>query len=622
MPPIDPNQPPQNPGQNPANQPLPKLQVDKLRFEDVFDVAQIQDQMKRVFRISPMIVEENEKKAAEIHLKYLKVIQTAERHKHTVLLKEKKDLIKMLDEELKLQKKIQTEGLTKREARGIHEGLEKQHAEKVQKVETAYKPQLAAQSLRALASEGSGVLGGMAGKLAGFIELLPKLGTAMGAMSGIVTGLLAVFKLGTERLADLTKLQAQLRAGGQGLGESARSVEAAQKAFHALGQDRQVLGQSADDVNKLVSELSKAPDALRELTKEGGPEAWKAIRDAMSKFGIDASTVADMVTNASKTQNMSMEEVGKMFMSASDVATEARINFKDAFNGLININAEMRNLTFNTDEARKIFTSTYISLRKLGDTKFSAADAQKFAASFSSALGSMTIEKLTGILSFVKGRMPSEDELAEGLGFNDVMKFFDKIMGGTFTSKDSSAMNKIAKGMETLGINMGDNPVMAAKEMQLVLTKWKASVGTETEKVTKESLEKEMKAREEQARKAAAAFKKAQEEGFAAQKQMVPPLNKLATAMGTFAVDFVDTFMPQFSSFANNFDKFVKIMTFDSLTKNKSPGTVAYEAGMDESMGVKYRSSIERNMTQSVRARRRAQAHSRPAALAEQFKGL
>lgn len=603
MPPVDPtNQP-----QGAPNEPPMKPSVQKLQFDDVFDTQQIEEEMKRVFRISK-VIETEEKKSADIHLKYLKIVQTAERFKHTELVREKKEMLKLLEEEMRVQKNLAMGAVPhgpQRVAAGKQ--VEAEFAAKMAQVETKYKPQIASQNLRAMASEGSGVLSGVTSKLAEFIEILPKLGTAMGAMSVIVTGLLAVFKLGMDRLADLTKIQASLRAGGVGLNESARGVQSALKYFNIVGQDMEELGQSTGEVDKLVSVLAKSPDVLQDLVSKGGPDAWKTIRNAMLEFGISADDTADMLVTASKQQNLSMTEVGKNFGRAAYVAKQSNMSFKDAFNGLMNISAEMRNMTFNTEEARKVFTSTYLALRQIGDMKgFSQQDAQKFAANFSGALGSMTVDKLTGVLAFVKGRMPTQDELVQGMGFDEVMKFFDKIMGGTFTSKDASAMNKIAKGMETLGMSMGDNPKLAAKEMQTVLMNWKANVGTATEKSTNSALEKEMKAREEQSKKDMKALEDAQKIGAEAAKQMVDPLTKLSTALGTFADKFVSQFAGEFSTFAANFDKFVRLTTFQSVkdTGHEMVRDTKRLAGLDDPQ---YHSTVERDMDRRARSRQRKQ---------------
>lgn len=603
MPPVnptDPNQTPQGPGNN---QPILKPEVQKLRFEDIADVDQIQSEMNRIFKVSA-VVEKEEKKSAEIHMKYLKLIETAERHKHTMLVREKKEMLKLLEDEMRVQKNLAMGNVPHGPQRiAAGKQVEAEFAEKIQKLHETYQPKLAASGLRAVSSEGSGVFAAATGKLAEFIELLPKLGTAMGAASIIVTGLLAVFKLGLDRLADLTKLQADLRAGGLGLGESARSVDAARRAFNILGQDMEALGQSSDDVNHLVAELAKAPDVLNELTQAGGPKAWKTIRDAVGGFGIDAQTTAEMVVAASKTQNLSMTDLSKMFVNAANVARGSRINFKDAFNSLLNINSEMRNLTFNTDEARKIFTATTFVLRNLTDMKLSPVEVQKFAAGIAGAIGGMTVEKLTGVLAFVKGRMPTEEELAKGLGLDTIVNFMTKAMGSDF--KGPQSLVKISKLMQELGVQIGNSPVQGAKAMQAVLEAFQKDHGATLQKVLDDNLADQMTGSEKQAKKAADEMKKAQQDGFEAMSQMVTPLDKLSTALGTFSTKFVDQFMPAFSGFANNFDKFVKATTFQGV-RGGAHDMAAY-SGRILGTNEHYRSSVEANMDLSARSRQRKQ---------------
>lgn len=615
-PPIDPNQP-QGPGQQgPGQNPPFKPEVSKLKFEDVFDVEDIQDKMNKIFRVSS-VIDKEEKKSTELHLKYLKIVQTAERHKHTLLLREKKEMLKLLEDEMRLQKNLAMGAVPHGPERVVAgKRVEEEFAAKIKNVEGSYKPQLAASGLRALSSEGSGIFASVTGKLAGFIELLPKLGTAMGAMSGIVTGLLLVFKLGLDRLSDLTKLQADLRAGGMGLGESGRSVQSAQKAFTILGQDMEVLGQSADDVNKLVAEMAKAPDVLKDITSEGGAKAWKTIRDAVGGFGIDAQSAAEMVVSASKTQNLSMTDLSKMFITASNVARSSRINFKDAFNSLLNINAEMRNMTFNTDEARKVFTATTFILRNMQNLKLSPVEAQKFAAGIAGAIGGMTVEKMTGVLAFVKGRMPSEAELSKGLGLDTLVEFMTKAMGSNL--KGPQALVQIEKLMQQLGIQLGSTPIQGAKAMQGVLQAFEKDHGATLQKVLDDNLAEQMTGSEKQAKKAAEEMANASKKGFESMSQMVTPLDKLSTAVGDFAVKFVDQFMPAFSGFAANFDKFVKFTTFDSAKRiagGVSQLDMQYEASLDT--GTKYRSTVQRDMARAVRARNRSKVR-----LMEELKGI
>lgn len=562
MPPINPNDPNQSPNPGPGqNQPL-KPQVEKLKFEDIADVDQIQSEMNRIFKVSA-VVEKEEKKSAEIHMKYLKLIETAERHKHTMLMKEKKEMLKALEDEMRIQKNLAMGNVPsgpKRVAEGKR--VEAEFRDKIEKLHGSFAPKIAAQSLRAAGSEGSGVLAGVTTKLADFIEILPKLGSAMTIASGVVTALVAVFKLGTERLADLTKLQSQLRAGGIGFTESAKGIDTALDASHRLGQNMAELGESTQDVNRMVTEFSKAPDVLHELMDAGGPKAWKTIRDAVGGFGIDAQSAAEMVVSASKSQNLSMTDLSKMFVNASHVAISSRMNFKDAFNSLLNINASMRNLTFNTDEARKVFTATTFVLRNMTDMKLSPEETQKFAAGIASAIGGMTVDKLTGVLAFVKGRMPTEDEMAKGLGLDTIVDFITKAMGNDF--KGPQSLNKIAGLMQELGVSVGNSPVQGAKAMKEVLLAFQKDHGATLQKVLDDNLSDQMTGSEKQAQKAAEAMKKAQQDGFEAMKQMVPPLSKLETALGDFANSFVEGFMPTFSSFATNFDKFVKYTTFQS----------------------------------------------------------
>lgn len=613
-PPLDPNQS-QSQGPNPGqNQPI-KVQVDKLKFEDLVDVEDVQTKMNKIFKVSD-VVEKEEKKSADIHLKYLKLIQTAERHKHTLLVQEKEQMIKLLKEEMVLEKnKAMGSAPHGPERVAAGQKVEADFATKIADLQRSMAPKENAANLRAIGSEGHPIIAAATEKLAGFIELLPKFGIAMYGLSSIVTGIIAVLKLGMDRLADLSKLQADLRAGGMGLNESGRSVVAAQKAFMILGQDMEVLGQSTGDVNRLVAEMSKSPDVLKELVAAGGPEAWKSMRDAAGEFGVSIQDTAEMVVSASKSQNLSMVDVSKMFVNASHVAKMSNMNFKDAFNSLLGINAELRNMTFNSDEARKVFTATAFALRNFGDFKLSQVEAQKFAASIAGAIGGMTVEKMTGVMAFVKGRMPTEDELAKGLGLDTLVEFMNKAMGNDF--KGPQALIKISKLMEELGIQLGSSPIQGAKAMQAVLMAFQKDHGAMLQKVLDDNLANQMTGSEKQAKKAAEDMKQASAKGLQSLTQMVAPLDKLATAVGDFANKFVDNFMPQFSSFANNFDKFVKMTSFDSM-KNMggvSQSQMQYESSLDK--GTKYNSTVQRDMTRGARARARQKAH-----LLDQFKGM
>lgn len=596
MPPVnptDPNQQPQGPGNN---QPLqPKVQ--KLRFEDIADVDQIQSEMSRIFKVSA-VVEKEEKKSAEIHLKYLKLIETAERHKHTLLVREHKEVIKLLEDEMRVQKNLamgNEPAGPKRVAAGKR--VEEEFRKKIADVNSSQMPKTAAAGLRAMASEGHGVFAAATTGLANLIEVLPKLASVMGVVSIAATVLLAVFKLGMDRLADLTKLQAQLRAGGMGLDESGRSVVSAQKAFSILGQNMEELGQSTDDVNRLVAELAKAPDALKELTEAGGAKAWKTMRDAAGEFGVTAQDTAEMVVTAAKTQNLSMVDLSKMFLNASHVAKSSRIQFKDAFNGLLGVNAEMRNLTFNTDEARKLFTATSFVLRNLSDLKLSQADVQKFTASIAGAIGGMTVEKLTGVLAFVKGRMPTETELEKGLGLNTIVDYMAKAMGHNFNGPQS--LVKISSLMNGLGIQLGNNPVQGAKAMKQVLLAFQKDHGTVLQKVLDDSLAEQETGSEKQAKRAAKEMAHAQKTGFESMAQMVTPLGKLETALGDFANNFVGGFMPVFSTFAANFDRFVKITSFGSVKQGATNALHGFEHIFQRAGG--YPSVVQHDMATSVR---------------------
>ena len=545
MPPIDPNKPPQDP-----NQPF-KPEVKKLRFEDIFDSEQIRREMNEIFQVSK-IVESDEKRSADIHLKYLKIVQTVERFKHTQLVNEKKEILKLLEQEMKYQKGLATVGMPVGSPERMAAGkrVEAEYAGKQQKVETTYKPQLAAAGLQAIVSET--IPGG-----AKLVESFGKLSSSMGIVSIAVSALIKGFLGMSELMVANIRLQAQLRAAGVGLKESGRGVEAATSLFNRLGRDMEVLGVSSDEIRSYISILAKAPDALKSVETDKGTDKLYKFRNAMGYFGVSIEETMKLIGDASREQRLSTDDLTDSFKAASKVSLETGMTFNDAFNQMINMNQELRSLTFNTDEARKMFIATAIPLRKLG---FSPVEIQKFTMNLAQAVGGMTVENLIGMLAFTKKRMPTFDEL------KDVMKgttsgaqvlfesFLEVTKGMNLLSLEGIV--SVKKFSEQAGLTSVTSSNKVLEAWTEMLDKARKAGITKFEDIWKGWTDKRKKD------DPVKTFEEIEREGFEALKGMKPPLDKLKIAFETFGNKFGQDFLPAFITFAGQFDKFISFITF------------------------------------------------------------
>lgn len=364
-------------------------------------------------------------------------------------------------------------------------------------------------------------VGDIGTKMLGLVKNLNFITLALGAA-------LAVFNMGvkeTQRSARLlTVTRGALGAGPQQ--QSGRNI------FDSLLKPFADRGVKADAVEEYVNILAEAPQALKEAASKDGRAALLEFTDVMKGFGVDTDTSMRIVASASRDWNSNISDLSKTMKIAIGINKSSGLGVKDAFNSLLNLNAQLRSLTFSSREAAKVMVATASPLKEMG---FRDNEIDRFTQSLTQMLASFSPSKVAGLFALTKGRMPERSDFEKmskkGGQLEMVADTFLQVIGDKLGTSEGLFM------IEGLGKQLGFSAVATAQgalAWEKILMDMKSG---SVQKSQTDAIEKQMKDFEKEFVVDDAAFKRLQMEGFAAMKGMKSPMEMLGAKLGQLTVE-------------------------------------------------------------------------------------
>jgi len=462
---------PQQPfsGQGPQQ---PNFQPPKLKFEQLFDVVDIQMKMGLMFentfknmrKMAKTQTDGMWKDAQGSFNAYNKFTQTAERQKFEALKKMQKDAHKeALQHALDQAKEIRNSGKSQVEvnealARTVRELKDKNHIIDKSQVKELADAQKAAQRSEVAAS------GTVMDKLK---QKTADMAKSLFDTKDIWEAVVLLMIKASSRLSDVAKAQQALRGAGRagtfgvgGTGAITGGVGGAESLFSKLQSE---LNLTNADVDHFVSTLARAPRALKEAEGDGG----KALTDfvgAMGFVGVSAEDSMGLLVEASNSMNMSQKQLTETMKRSLAITKATGINFKDVMNTMLKMTEALRGVTFNGDEASKVLNATVFPLQQMG---MAPEEIDKFAQAMSHFLGQMSPTNAAGLFALTQGRMPgSTGELEQGASMANTMQAFQ----GVLQNFHDPALRTIAAGKlgEQFGFQ-GAGTVKGAEAFQNVI---------------------------------------------------------------------------------------------------------------------------------------------------------
>lgn len=375
-------------------------------------------------------------------------------------------------------------------------------------------------------------VGGPLGKLGGVLgKLSTKLGALSIAASALVWVMTRLFAINMEH----TKIQTKLRQVGQAELRDA-SIE---KAGEVKAQAREAFGGIAlidtEKAAELIGTLAEAPQALENIVTQEGISKTLKLTKALGFMGVSSEDTAKIMAETSKKMGFEIEDLTDTFKSARNISKSTNLTFVDAFHGLLTLNEQLRNFTFDTLEASKAIYAATIPLEKMG---FQQRDIEKFAASMGKMIANLTPSKIMGFTAFTTGKMATSADIERMAGFTRsketgelikgkegaggieamtvTLDFLKKTIGNIDPKLQIAALEKLAP---QVGFGTGITELVG---LLGVVEKWGAD-GKNRSKILNEAIEKQTISDAE--------MKRIEKEGFITMANMKDPIDKLVTIL-------------------------------------------------------------------------------------------
>jgi hypothetical protein len=358
----------------------------------------------------------------------------------------------------------------------------------------------------------------------------------------------SVDRFGGSILKARTPLEALITLFTAASAKSAATVQAA-TGLRSAGQNIvDVIGTTQNFINKsirpfgnliLASDiemagflhtLSDAPAILREVSSAGG-QNLKSLVGALGYFGVSAEDTVKLIAEANNRYGLSVKSATQVLRTASVIAQKTNINFKDAFNGILNLNQALRGFTTDAQASIDILAASVAPLEALD---FSPQEIQKFTQSFANFLGNLNPSRLAGISAFVTGGgLPqSRKELLDTAKPETFFKFAQKIVGGF---EKGSAQRTFAVESLAKQFGIGDGTIRSTAALEDIIDQF----GNNTTELTRAfaDFRKNFKLPEDK-------FKDIQQKGFTTLIEIRTPLQNIEKAVIKVVQDWSSIFIP------------------------------------------------------------------------------
>ncbi len=582
---------------DPSNPGLPQG-TPKVRLEDIMDVQDAEQKLTSIFKNSiknleseskeafsklsfgiDKVIKEEEKKALDTHKQFLKATLSADRFHIEELKSQRDELMKKVEDEAITERNLIIGSLKdKKDREDAYNRHKLQTAEKLAKVQKTFNNQITESAIRATAKEigfSEAAVGGMM-----------KYATKANIVTGILAGVVAVLSKALSLSRQFAEVQAAVRGAGfegtMGVGAMGQKTGDVGKIFETLTSATRNLNLRPEEIRQFIVTLSDAPKALREIDAKGASELM-GFAGAMADIGIDLKTSMQIAAGASNDLNASSRRLTETYKTAKGITSATGMNTKMAFNTLLNLSGSLRSLTFNAEEASKVLVATALPLQRMG---FSNIEIQKFASNLAGVLGQLSPSKMAGLMGFVKGRMPTREELTKGGGLETMVDFFNQALSGF---EKGSAERLFA--VEALAKDVGLTQATTIKGAEA----WEAVL----DDVSKlEEFSKKFKPTEEK-------MLDITERGFTTLIDMKSPLEHLTNK----AVQFFEDFSGPFMDIMKNINRLVasyssKTNTYQEYRQDLSTiGNMNFSDFRNMLPRSSYRSNVERDMDRNIRER-------------------
>ena len=572
----------------------------KVRLEDIMDVQDAEQKLTSIFKNSiknlesesketfsklsfgiDKIIKEEEKRALDTHKQFLKATMSADRFHIEELKSQRDELMQKMKDEAITERNLIVGSIKDKTAREEAYNRHKtQTAEKLAKVQKTFNDQITKSAITATAKE----LGFSEAAVGGMMKYATKANIVTGILAGVVATLSKALSLSRQ----FAEVQAATRGAGfegtLGTGAMGEKTGDVGKIFESLTSATRNLALRPEEIRSFIVTLSDAPKALKEVDAKGASELIK-FGGAMADIGIDLKTSMQIAAGASNDLNASSRRLIETYKTAKGITAATGMNTKLAFNTLLNLSGSLRSLTFNAEEASKVLVATSIPLQKMG---FSNVEIQKFAANLAGVLGQLSPSKMAGLMGFVKGRMPTKEELTKEGGLSTMVDFFNEALAG-FEQDSVERLFAIEALAKDVGLTQATT-IKGAEAWDKVLS----GAGTLAD------FSKNFKPNDEK-------MLDITERGFNTLIDMKSPLEILANKAVTFFESFAGEFMDimrnvnrlvgKYASAANTYSEYKQDI---STIGNTNFGALA--SYMNPFSGGA-RSSVERNMNYNVRKR-------------------